>query len=326
VSLDGATPATFEAIRLGAEFAPVIRNVRVMTRAGELLPRPLRLQMAINFGICASNLRDLPLMVDLARLIGIPRLYGFAIETVTPSLLDEPYEQYPGAYRYWLERMRERAEALGIRLVMPPARGDVAPDPNEAPAGSRVMLPRLPDSYYASLPPLESLVDFSDVEEEAADLALAALETALERMQGPLNQAAGEAMQRAKALRARQLEELNRAYAALTPAEHARLGQLKDSQALVKDCAYLHRFLYYYPDGQLRPCCYEFVPTIGNLNDASARTHFNGGPLRTLIRRFSTDDPDPSCAACPKWNRVPEQAIFPLDPARRGPPTEVNPG
>jgi hypothetical protein len=155
---------------------------------------------------------------------------------------------------------------------------------------------------------------------------MAALETALERMEGPLNRAAGEAVQRAESLRQRQLEELNRAYAALTPAEHERLAQLKDSEVLVKDCSYLHRFLYYYPDGTLRPCCYEFVPTVGNVNDASAREHFNGAALRTLIRRFASDDPDPSCAACPKWTRLPEQAVFPFDPGLRGPSTEVNPG
>jgi MoaA/NifB/PqqE/SkfB family radical SAM enzyme len=84
VSRDGATPATFEALRRGADFAKVMRNVRIMTRASELLPRSLRLQTAINFGICASNLRDLPLMVDLARFLGIGQIYGFAVSMAKP--------------------------------------------------------------------------------------------------------------------------------------------------------------------------------------------------------------------------------------------------
>lgn len=316
MSLDGATPATFEALRRGADFGKVMRNVRVMTRAGELLPRSLRLQMAINFCFCASNLRDLPLMVDLARFLGIPHINGIAVETTTPSLLDEPYAQYPGAYRYHFDRMSERAAALGVRIAMP-SPADVAPDPAQRPTGTRLALPYLDDAYYAGLPPIEVLVDLADLDEEALDLAEDALATALARMQGPLNQEAGEAVKRAEELRRRQMDELGRAYTSLTPAEHTRLGGLKDSDALVKDCSYLHRFLYYYPDGALRPCCFEFVPDVGNLKDGSIRELFNGPKLATLARRFVGDDPDPSCAACPKWSRVPEQAIFPLDPSRR---------
>lgn len=316
VSLDGATPATFEALRLGAQFGKVMRNVRVLTRAGELLPRPLRLQMAINFCFLASNLRDLPLMVDLARFLGISRINGIAVETTRPSLADEPYAKYPGAYRYHLDRMNQRAAELGIRIAMPTPTY-AAPDPTERPTGTRLALPYLDDAYYAGLPPIESLVDLADLDEEALDLAEDAVATALERMQGPLNQEAGEAVKRAVDLRARQMDDLGRAYASLTPAEHARLGRLKDSDALVKDCSYLHRFLYFYPDGGLRPCCYEFVPEIGTLKDGSIRDAFNGAKLATLARRFVGDDPDPSCAGCPKWNRVPEQAIFPLDPSRR---------
>jgi hypothetical protein len=318
VSLDGATPVTFEAHRLGAKFGKVMRNVRVMTRACEMLPRSLRLQMAINFAICASNLRDLPLMAELAALLGIPQIYGLAIETTRPELADEPYAQYPGLYRFQLERMTARAAELGIQIgMMPPA--DIPADPNQRPAGERLVRPWLDDAYYASLPPLHTLVDFTDLDEEAAALAEDALTAALERMQGPLNQVAGEAVKRAEDLKARQTEDLSRAFATFTPAERAKLANLKDSQALTKHCPYLHRFLYYYPDGLLRPCCYEFVPDAGNLNEGRIVDLFSGEKLATLVRRFGSDTPDPSCAACPKWIQVPEHVHFPFDATERKP-------
>lgn len=318
VSLDGATPVTFEALRLGAKFGKVMRNVRVMTRACEMLPRSLRLQMAINFAICASNLRDLPLMVDLANLIGIPQIYGLAIETERPELADEPYAKYPGLYRYQVGRMHARAAELGVRLwTMPPA--DVPDDPAQRPSGDKLILPWLDDAYYASLPPLASLVDFTDIDEEAAELAEDALAAGIERMEGPLNQAAGEAIKRAQDLKARQEEDLSRAFATFTPAERQKLANLKDSQALTKHCPYLHRFLYYYPDGVLRPCCYEFVPDVGNLNEGKIVELFNGEKLTTLVQRFTSDSPDKSCAACPKWIQVPEHAHFPFDATERKP-------
>lgn len=318
VSLDGATPETFEAMRLGAKFGKVMRNVRIMTRASELLPRSLRLQTAINFALGATNLRDLPLMAELARLIGIPHIYGLGIETTRLSLADEVYGQYPGLYRAQLERMTALAAELGVQLAMPPAE-DVPADASQRPSGDRLVRPWLDDAYYASLPPLASLVDFADIDEEAVDLAEDALSAGLERMEGPLNHAAGEAIKRAEELKARQMESMSAAFGRLTPAEHAKLGSLKDSKNTAKYCPYLHRFLYYYTDGSLRPCCYEFVPAIGNMNDGKIADLFNGAVHATLSRRFATDDPDPSCAACPKWVRVPEHALFPFDATERRP-------
>ena len=96
------------------------------------------------------------------------------------------------------------------------------------------------------------------------------------------------------------------------------------SQTPTKHCAYLHRFLYYDPDGGLKPCCFEFVPEVGNLKDGTIGELFTGPKLAALARRFASDDPDPSCAACPKWARVPEHAIYPFDATVRG--SEVHAG
>ena len=317
ISLDGASPTVFEALRRGGNFREIMRNVRTITRAAELLPPSLRMQTAINFGICASNIREMPLMVDLAHTLGIRSIVAYAIETTRPDLLDEPCIRYRAWFDTYFTRMQARGAQLGIRIQMVAPPFEMAPGEPDRPMGDKLILPKLPDSYYEALPPFEQLVDFSGVEEEATALALDALEGGIERMDGPLNQVGSDAFERAADLKQSVLADLNRAYGSLTAAEHTLLSQFKDSTATVKDCSYLHRFLYYYPDGDTRPCCFEFVPSTGKLNGRTIKDIFNGSELSTLSRRFRSDDPDPSCAACPKWSHESARDLFPFDPARQ---------
>jgi MoaA/NifB/PqqE/SkfB family radical SAM enzyme len=74
VSLDGASAATYERIRVGARFAKVLRNLRRLVAAVSAAdaPRPaLRLVMVLMRG----NLDELPALVRLAADEGVPRLF-----------------------------------------------------------------------------------------------------------------------------------------------------------------------------------------------------------------------------------------------------------
>jgi len=316
-SLDGATPTIFEALRLGAKYRTVMRNIRTITRAGELMPPSLRLQTAINFGICASNIREMPLMVDLAEMIGVRTIVGFNIETVRPELLDEPCTRYRDRFGTSYKRMQERAAEKRIQVHLIPPPFETKEGEPDLPLGDRLILPPLPDSYYDQLPPLSELVDFSGVEEDAIDLAIDAVEAAIGRMHGPLNQNAGEAHAKAEALLQTLTHQLNKAYTELTPEEHTRLSMLKDSSEPVKNCMYLHRYLYFFPDGRTRPCCFEFAPFLGQFGDRPVHDIFNGPELSTMVKRFKTDAPDPACAICPKWEMEPARNFFPFDPLAR---------
>jgi MoaA/NifB/PqqE/SkfB family radical SAM enzyme len=74
VSLDGATAATYERIRVGARFAKVLRNLRWLVRAvaarGADAPS-LRLVMVL----MRENLAELPALVRLAAAEGVPQVF-----------------------------------------------------------------------------------------------------------------------------------------------------------------------------------------------------------------------------------------------------------
>lgn len=66
VSLDGATPRTYEEIRVGASFNRVLRSISEAVRAGLL--------EAVNFTVGKTNYREIPSLFALAAKLGIPRI------------------------------------------------------------------------------------------------------------------------------------------------------------------------------------------------------------------------------------------------------------
>ena len=66
VSIDGATRATYEAIRDGASFDRVVRSARSYAKAGLL--------EAINFTLLRTNYTEIPGLLELAARIGVERV------------------------------------------------------------------------------------------------------------------------------------------------------------------------------------------------------------------------------------------------------------
>jgi len=66
ISIDGATPATYESIRQGASFARVVELARQCAQEGLL--------EAINFTILKQNYTEIPAIMALARSISVPRV------------------------------------------------------------------------------------------------------------------------------------------------------------------------------------------------------------------------------------------------------------
>lgn len=85
VSIDGATPATYEAIRGGASFDKVVQSAREYAREGLL--------EALNFTILRSNYREIPGIFELARSVGVDKVtfiglkpcHGYEEEMLTPE-------------------------------------------------------------------------------------------------------------------------------------------------------------------------------------------------------------------------------------------------
>lgn len=79
VSIDGATPATYEAIRNGANFERVVQSAGNYAREGLL--------EAINFTILKTNYTEIPGIFQLAASIGVQRVTFIGLK---------PCEDYPG--------------------------------------------------------------------------------------------------------------------------------------------------------------------------------------------------------------------------------------
>jgi len=66
ISIDGASPTTYESIRQGASFEQVLQSARSCARQGLL--------EAINFTILEKNYTEIPAILELAASIGVPKV------------------------------------------------------------------------------------------------------------------------------------------------------------------------------------------------------------------------------------------------------------
>lgn len=121
VSIDGATAATYETIRRGAKFDAVIAGIRALVAAGQRHGRP---DVNLSFVAMASNIHELPFLVDLAADLGT---YGIHVEplfqqTSSPDLMDHYSRENLGVHpaegiAMLFGESELRAKARGITLA-----------------------------------------------------------------------------------------------------------------------------------------------------------------------------------------------------------------
>jgi MoaA/NifB/PqqE/SkfB family radical SAM enzyme len=108
VSIDGATPETYEAIRHGAKFAAVLRGIRALVAAQQRHGRP-RVRLA--FVAMASNIDELPAMVDLCADLGAEALH------VEPLYLERQSADLDAFYSHEHLGMKGDAAAILARAA-----------------------------------------------------------------------------------------------------------------------------------------------------------------------------------------------------------------
>jgi MoaA/NifB/PqqE/SkfB family radical SAM enzyme len=146
VSLDGATAATYEYIRVRARFERVLRNLRRLAEAkarlGSARPEIHLVAVAMR-----RNLDELPALVRLAHGLGIAHLsvqhlcHDFGESSLPPQyrpmrafVEDETLlEEDPGRVRRAFDEARSVAAALGVSLRLP----NVRPRPHGSSPGGR---------------------------------------------------------------------------------------------------------------------------------------------------------------------------------------------
>ena len=137
VSFDGATAATFEAIRRGARFGTVVDHIRLLqkTKAELGVTAP-----DIHFGVVLmrSNIRELPDILRLAKELGVAKVTAShlvpyqELRTAEESLTHEPE-----LANEFLDKARATAQELGMAFDAPPnfpPRGQTEARPAAPPA------------------------------------------------------------------------------------------------------------------------------------------------------------------------------------------------
>jgi hypothetical protein len=310
LSLDGATPAAFEALRLGAKYDKVMRNVLVVTRANERLPPALRLHPTVNFGITASNVREMPVMVDLCAYLGLEAVHGFRMVPLNPKYAEDDIEKYPAAYKHYYLQAMQRARARNMVVTLPAPDPNAEPDATARPTDTGMIVTGLDDAYYQHLPDFGRLIDGTDLEPEVDAMMAAALEAGIARHGAARPSAVREATERAGRLDAEMAAEIQRGFQAMSAEQRARLASMHKSERTVADCIFLQAHLIYNASGTVSPCCDSTIEIAHNTDDP--REILRNGPLQTLVGEFVTGNFRKNCAGCSMRQTIPERGLFPV--------------
>ena len=149
ISIDGATEATCEAIRLDSNFKKLLHNIKLLTRAYELLPEKSPIGMALAFTVMASNVREMPEMVRMADFLKIPTVNFYNLAIFFPHVRGEDLRLYKPLYNAYRERAQHEADCLGISVYMPDAFPGVSPDANVKVSGPNLIATSPAQEYYS---------------------------------------------------------------------------------------------------------------------------------------------------------------------------------
>ena len=116
VSVDGATAATYEALRPPAKWCKLTENLDRMARLRRELPVWRRPMMVFNYVLMRQNLDELPAFVDLAAGWNAHAVHVMPLLEVDPSLRGELIDPAEEGVRATLDRAMERALARGVQL------------------------------------------------------------------------------------------------------------------------------------------------------------------------------------------------------------------
>lgn len=120
VSFDGATKATFERLRKGADFEAVCTNVRQLVRA---VPRGV---VALQMTLMRTNVHEFPALVRLAGEMGVSRVKAYHLFSFRREMDDESIVGEPGLWPPFFEDALREADKLGVALQCAEPMGTVA--------------------------------------------------------------------------------------------------------------------------------------------------------------------------------------------------------
>lgn len=120
ISIDGATAATYERIRRGADFAALLKRISLLQdlkeRAGRSLPR-----LHLNYTLMRSNIAEFPEFIRLAERLRADSVRAtHLIPFATLGIAEESLGLYRRETNAVLQEARLLAQERGMNVVMPP--------------------------------------------------------------------------------------------------------------------------------------------------------------------------------------------------------------
>lgn len=119
ISLDGATPKTYNNIRRGSDFQKVIGNIKTINK----LKKELGSQnpnLVFVFVAIKRNIHELPALIDLANQFKVRDITVHGFECYSKKLEDEIlYLNHHKEMEEYFKKAKEKSEAYDIRLQLP---------------------------------------------------------------------------------------------------------------------------------------------------------------------------------------------------------------
>jgi MoaA/NifB/PqqE/SkfB family radical SAM enzyme len=139
VSLDGVTPATYEAIRKGAKFDRVAKNLinfaKLKAAVGVSWP-----ELQVNLVMMKSNIHEAPALIETVHALGgVSMSFHHAVPTNGIDVGDEKLLLHPALFNFYREKILETCKRLGVKVYIP----DPLPDD-----GSTVIEAKACDDHY----------------------------------------------------------------------------------------------------------------------------------------------------------------------------------
>ena len=324
ISVDGATPETYERIRRGSKWMTLVKNLQRLNRFRDQMPPEERTHLTLCYVLMKSNVHEFPLFVDFGKAIGADRVSGWHVIPLTAEGHEETLQEDRARSNAYCEAARKRGEELGIEVDVPEpfplAAGESQPD---------VELPELDDQVpfhiAASLVPPTIEGDpegepdeaeafaYADEEEDAAppeDLTNTAAPPIAPDPVAASNGHTGNG-EAAEVTGSELTDEERRKEAApkkggvvREAARHAAPDQGRIHCSSPSTAV----FLFY--DGRVLPCCHPHSHNalpMGNLHEQSFAEIWNNDLYRNLRGGLHTGDAPPLCQNCSIVHSPPPQ-------------------
>jgi MoaA/NifB/PqqE/SkfB family radical SAM enzyme len=272
ISFDGATKATFEAIREGADFDDVTGKIKRLVRyCRERLPPDRQPVFGLNCTLMERNIRELP---DLVRLVkhelGLDHLSCYHVFPVTPEMRTQSLANHRDLARRCIDEAFRVAEQ--VRL---PLRVEALDQLTAATA--------LGSGRLRELATRDGVVEGLELRETLGELRRPWPAT------GARDPGAETVQRRRAAARASAATRL--------PEPRAGAPDAKD-RGSIWWCDFLWNKTYVTVGGDVRPCCVFGVPITGNLLQKPFEEVWNNREHRVMRQRMVMKTPVPACRGC----------------------------